>query len=82
MDGEWVAPSSAKTLKVHNPSTRELIASVPDSDARDIDRAVAAARAAQPAWERMPADQRAGHIRARGSQAARAQDAAGAPHRG
>jgi len=64
IDGEWVVPASAGTLKVHNPSTREHIATVPDSNAADVDRAVAAARAAQPAWERLPAIQRATHIRA------------------
>jgi lactaldehyde dehydrogenase / glycolaldehyde dehydrogenase len=63
IDGEWVSPSSTATLKVHNPSTREFIATVPDSNASDVDRAVAAARAAQPAWERLPAIQRAGFIR-------------------
>ena len=63
IDGEWVAPSSTLTLQVHNPSTRELIATVPDSNAADVDRAVAAARAAQPAWGRLPAIERATHIR-------------------
>ena len=61
--GEWVSPSSTQTLTVHNPSTRELIAAVPDSNGADIDSAVAAARAAQPAWERLPAIERANHIR-------------------
>ena len=62
--GEWVSPSTTRTLEVHNPSTRELIATVPDSDGGDVDRAVAAARAAQPAWERLPAIERAVHLRA------------------
>ncbi len=64
IDGEWVKPSSTKTLRVDNPSTKEFIAEVPDSNVADVDRAVAAARAAQPAWEKLPAIQRAGHIRA------------------
>lgn len=63
INGEWVTPSSTRTLDVRNPSTGELITTVPDSDGADIDRAVAAARAAQPAWERLPAIQRATHIR-------------------
>lgn len=63
IDNEWVAPASTRTIEVRNPSTDELIATVPDSTAADVDRAVAAARAAQPAWERLPAIQRAGHIR-------------------
>ena len=64
INNEWVVPTSRKTIEVRNPSTNEAIASVPDSDASDVDRAVAAARAAQPAWERLPEIQRAGHIRA------------------
>ena len=64
VNNEWVVPTSRKTIEVRNPSTNEAIASVPDSDASDVDRAVAAARAAQPAWERLPEIQRAGHIRA------------------
>lgn len=64
IDNEWVAPSSTATIEVRNPATNEVIASVPDSGAADVDRAVAAARAAQPAWERLPAIQRAGHLRA------------------
>ena len=64
INNEWVTPASARTLEVLNPATGKVIATVPDSDASDIDRAVAAARAAQPAWERLPAIQRAGYLRA------------------
>lgn len=63
INGEWVSPSSRKTIEVSDPSTFKFIATVPDSDASDVERAVAAARAAQPAWEKLPAIQRAGHIR-------------------
>ncbi len=63
INGEWVSPSSTATLQVLNPSTREFIANVPDSGADDVDRAVAAAHAAQPAWEKLPAIQRATFIR-------------------
>ena len=49
IDNEWVVPASSRTLEVKNPSTGETLASVPDSDASDVDSAVAAARAAQPA---------------------------------
>ena len=64
INNEWVAPASAKTLEVLNPSTGKAITTVPDSDPGDIDRAVAAARSAQPAWERLPAIQRATYLRA------------------
>ena len=57
--GEWVEASSGATFDVFNPATTERIASVPASDAADIGRAVAAARAAfeNPSWAGMrPAD--------------------------
>jgi phenylacetaldehyde dehydrogenase len=57
--GRWVAASSGATLDVFNPALAERIASVPASDGADIDKAVAAARAAfeSPAWYGMrPAD--------------------------
>src|SRR5712671_934211 len=46
INGEWVASKSAKTFPVHDPSTEEVIAQVPDASADDVDRAVAAAKAA------------------------------------
>jgi betaine-aldehyde dehydrogenase len=46
IDGEHVEPASGRTMPVLNPATGEEIAQAPDSDATDVDRAVAAARAA------------------------------------
>jgi lactaldehyde dehydrogenase / glycolaldehyde dehydrogenase len=64
INGEWVKPSSSKSFDVLNPATGKVITTAVDSNADDVDRAVAATRAAQPAWERLPAIQRAGFIRA------------------
>ena len=44
VNGEWVASNSGKTFPVYDPSTEEVIAEVPDSNAKDVDRAVAAAK--------------------------------------
>jgi betaine-aldehyde dehydrogenase len=44
VNGEWVASDSGKTFPVYDPSTEEVIAEVPDSNAKDVDRAVAAAK--------------------------------------
>src|SRR6185369_5099012 len=44
--GEWVRPSSGDTIRVVNPATEEVCATVPAGKPADIDRAVAAARAA------------------------------------
>src|ERR1700719_1265559 len=46
VNGEWVASSSGETFPVYDPSTEEVIAQVPSSNAADVDRAVKAARAA------------------------------------
>lgn len=58
--GEWVAPSSTATITVVNPATEEPCATVPAGKAADIDRAVAAARAAfdHGPWPQMPPEER------------------------
>ena len=48
--GEWVDAASGETMEVVNPATGETVAEVPRSSAEDVDRAVAAANAALPAW--------------------------------
>jgi betaine-aldehyde dehydrogenase len=61
IDGEWVEPSSSATIEVISPLTEEVIATVPDASAEDVDRAVAAARRAFDSgpWPRMSPDERA-----------------------
>ncbi|MFA8388253.1 MAG: aldehyde dehydrogenase family protein [Pelagibaca sp.] len=46
IDGQWVAPQSSVTLPVLNPATEEQIDTVAMGNAQDVDRAVAAAKAA------------------------------------
>ena len=46
INGEWTKSKSGKTFDVYDPSTEEVIAQVPDCNAADVDRAVAAAKAA------------------------------------
>jgi acyl-CoA reductase-like NAD-dependent aldehyde dehydrogenase len=48
--GEWVDAASGETMEVINPATGETIAEVPRCSAEDVDRAVAAANEALPAW--------------------------------
>ncbi|MEV0425849.1 aldehyde dehydrogenase family protein [Micromonospora sp. NPDC050495] len=59
LDGAWVAPSSGGHIPVHNPTTEEILATVPAGTAADVDRAVAAARAAFPGWADTAPAQRA-----------------------
>jgi len=56
--GAFAPPRSDTYLDDINPSTEEVIARIPDSDERDVDDAVQAARAAFPAWSRTPAAER------------------------
>src|ERR1700736_3093846 len=46
INGEWVKSASGKTFESRNPATGDLLATVAEGDAEDINRAVAAARKA------------------------------------
>ena len=48
--GQWTDPAEPKTWDVVNPATEEVCGRVALGSAADVDRAVAAARAAFPAW--------------------------------
>ena len=59
IDGQWVPAASGETLPVIDPATGEAFDSLARGDARDIDRAVAAARAALSGpWSRLTATER------------------------
>jgi malonate-semialdehyde dehydrogenase (acetylating)/methylmalonate-semialdehyde dehydrogenase len=57
--GAWRAADTTDALDVRDPATGELIARAPLSCASDVDAAVAAARAALPAWRATPPTVRA-----------------------
>jgi aldehyde dehydrogenase (NAD+) len=63
IDGGWVAPLGSETIAVENPSTEQVIGHVPAGTAADVDRAVAAAKAAFPAWSALTLAERAEHLR-------------------
>jgi aldehyde dehydrogenase (NAD+) len=50
INGGWSAPASPASLAVVNPATEQVVAQVASGSAEDIDRAVAAARAAFAGW--------------------------------
>jgi acyl-CoA reductase-like NAD-dependent aldehyde dehydrogenase len=50
--GQWLKSDSGQSFTTRNPATGEEIARVPLADKSDVDKAVAAARAAFPAWSR------------------------------
>lgn len=58
--GTWVEPATKEWFDTVNPATTVKLASVAQAGAADVDAAVAAARAALPAWKAL-----SGHARAR-----------------
>ena len=50
INGQWVDPATPKTLEVINPATEEPCATISMGSEADLDKAVAAAKAAFPAW--------------------------------
>ncbi|HEX6700935.1 MAG TPA: aldehyde dehydrogenase family protein [Gaiellaceae bacterium] len=56
---EWVESTGERVRKIVSPVTGETLAEVPDASPEDVDRAVAAARAAQPRWAALSAWERA-----------------------
>jgi betaine-aldehyde dehydrogenase len=59
IDGEWVAAASGRTLEVVDPATGQAMATVPDAQAEDVDRAVKAARRAfEEGWRDVTAQER------------------------
>ncbi len=56
--GEWVDSASGETFESTSPATGDSIGVFPKSNAEDVDRAVAAARAAFDEWRLIPAPKR------------------------
>jgi aldehyde dehydrogenase (NAD+) len=52
IDGAWVAPLSTTRIDVIDPSTEEAFTQIATGSAADVDRAVAAAKAAFPSYSR------------------------------
>ena len=62
INDEWVGSQSDTTGDVFNPATGEKIAVVPYGNREDVDKAVAAAKAAFPAWRKTPPLTRARYL--------------------
>ncbi|WP_411379207.1 aldehyde dehydrogenase family protein [Pseudomonas sp. MPB26] len=59
INGRWTNPAVPASLPVVNPATEEVVAQVARGSAEDVDRAVAAARAAFPEWSARSVESRA-----------------------
>jgi betaine-aldehyde dehydrogenase len=57
--GDFVDPADGRVEETVDPSTGEVLAQVPQASAEDVQRAVAAAEAAFPAWSATSAEERA-----------------------
>ncbi|MFH8134568.1 aldehyde dehydrogenase [Pantoea osteomyelitidis] len=58
INGAFVAHQGDKWIEVTNPATEALLSRVPEGTAEEAGRAIAAAEAAQPMWEALPAVER------------------------
>jgi aldehyde dehydrogenase (NAD+) len=59
IDGSWVPSTGTGTLPVTNSTTEEVMGTIPEGTAEDVDKAVAAARKAFPAWAATSVEERA-----------------------
>lgn len=62
VNGNWIQPVGSRTLDVINSTTEEVMGRIPEGTAEDIDRAVAAARAAFDSWSTTSAADRAAFL--------------------
>lgn len=58
INGVLTAPISGEYLDNYNPAIGEIYSLIPDSDERDVSRAIDAAKNAFPAWSKMSAEAR------------------------
>jgi malonate-semialdehyde dehydrogenase (acetylating) / methylmalonate-semialdehyde dehydrogenase len=62
ISGDWRTSSATEYMPLTNPATGDKIGSVPVGTAKDVAEAVAAAKAAYPAWRDTPAHARARYL--------------------
>lgn len=58
INGKFIAHDSDKWIDVFNPATEQRLAQIPEGTAEEAEAAIKAAKAAQPAWEALPAVER------------------------
>ena len=60
--GDWVEAQSGERITTLNPSNGDVLGEVPLANEADVNQAVAAAKAAFPAWAALPVAERAEHL--------------------
>ncbi|MEY4231395.1 MAG: hypothetical protein RLZZ362_2244 [Actinomycetota bacterium] len=62
VNGSWIPSQGEGSLEVTDSATEEVIATIPNGTAADVDAAVAAARAAFEGWSSLPKEERAAYL--------------------
>ncbi len=62
INGQWVKAQSTHVFEVHDSTTEEVFASVPQGTQAEAEQAVLAARAAFDSWSQLPVETRCGYI--------------------
>ncbi len=62
IDGAWVPSTGAGALEVINSTTEEVMGTIPEGTADDVEKAVAAAKKAFPAWAATPREERGKYL--------------------
>ncbi|PIT74377.1 aldehyde dehydrogenase family protein [Limnohabitans sp. B9-3] len=62
INGQWVKAQSGKTFEVHDSTTEEVFATVPQGTRAEAEQAVLAASAAFDSWSQLPVETRCAYI--------------------
>ena len=62
IDGSWVPSAGSGTLDVINSTTEEVMGTIPEGTAEDVDKAARAAAAAFPGWAATSHDERGKYV--------------------
>src|SRR5207302_8877067 len=58
IDGAWIPSTGTGTIEVVNSNTEEVMGTIPEGTPEDVDKAVAAAKAAFPTWSQTSIEER------------------------
>ncbi|MCH8200685.1 MAG: aldehyde dehydrogenase family protein, partial [Chloroflexi bacterium] len=72
--GKWVDSTGSKMIEVINATTEQVMGRVPEGTPEDVDKAVAAAKAAFETWSQTTKEERAKYLQAIAAQLAMRQD--------
>ena len=72
--GKWVDSTGSKMIEVINATTEQVMGRVPEGTTEDVDKAVAAAKAAFETWSQTTTEERAKYLQAIAAQLAMRQD--------